>query len=223
MVHRDLKPANIMIQSGTPKIADFGSIRTLDPGTRDVVASRHSVLYRPPESFVTSRYTLQGDIYQMGLVTYQLLGGTLSYEQLDHLTMRERTQHASLDNDFERSQFVDLIIRRKAERGSLVDFDSLPEWIDDASKRSLRRLLNPDPSARRPSVGDVAAELTNMRSRIGDWRWNGDHIRRAMNGVCTELRQTTPGLFEAFRDSGAGFRRIPRMPVGPLREVLSRI
>ncbi len=223
MVHRDLKPANIMMQSGIPKIADFGSVRTLDPATRDVVASRHSILYRPPESFAAGRYTLQGDVYQAGLVTYQLLGGNLSYELLDHLTAKEKSQLSSLGSDYERSRFVDAAIRGKAERGTLINVQSLPDWVDAAFRRFFRRLLCADVTRRPDSIADLAAELTSMRSRVGDWRWNGDHAQCALNGVCTELRQTSQGVFEAFRDSGAGYRRVPRIEAGSLREVLARI
>jgi serine/threonine protein kinase len=77
MLHRDLKPANVVIEGGVPRIADFGSVKKLAVGCLDTTATRHSVLYRPPESFGSNRYDLKGEVYQLGLVTYQLLGGTL--------------------------------------------------------------------------------------------------------------------------------------------------
>ncbi len=81
MVHRDLKPGNIVFDGGIPKIADFGSVRAFERGQEITRASRHSVLYRPPESFESDEYTKRGDVYQIGLVTYQMLGGGLSYKE----------------------------------------------------------------------------------------------------------------------------------------------
>ena len=75
MVHRDLKPANIVMDGHTPRIADFGTVRILNQGSAVTTASRHSGLYRPPETFASNQYSRAGDVYQVGLVAYQLLGG----------------------------------------------------------------------------------------------------------------------------------------------------
>ena len=80
MLHRDLKPGNIVMLAGTPRIADFGSVTAIKEGHQDVVASRHSILWRPPESFETGRYSRKGDVYQIGIAVYQLLGGRLHYD-----------------------------------------------------------------------------------------------------------------------------------------------
>jgi eukaryotic-like serine/threonine-protein kinase len=77
-VHRDLKPANILIDpSGSPKLIDFGiaklllpdSLHTqtnLSPGTRS---------YAAPEQLNGQPITTRTDIYQLGLVLYELLTG----------------------------------------------------------------------------------------------------------------------------------------------------
>jgi serine/threonine protein kinase len=39
MLHRDLKPGNIVMQAGTPQIADFGSVRMLSDGESHVSAT----------------------------------------------------------------------------------------------------------------------------------------------------------------------------------------
>lgn len=83
MIHRDLKPGNIVMHAGTPRIADFGSVTAIEKGHQDVVASRHSILWRPPESFETGRYSKKGDVYQIGIAVYQLLGGKLHYDGMD--------------------------------------------------------------------------------------------------------------------------------------------
>lgn len=90
MLHRDLKPGNIVMLSGTPRIADFGSVSAIKDGHQDVVASRHSILWRPPESFDTGRYSKKGDVYQIGMAVYQLLGERLYYDGMAYLSKKQK-------------------------------------------------------------------------------------------------------------------------------------
>lgn len=76
LLHRDLKPANILISGNMlPVIADFGSIKRIPQGSDFVKASKHSALYRPPEAYEKGEYTYSSDIYQIGLLLYQVMGG----------------------------------------------------------------------------------------------------------------------------------------------------
>lgn len=202
IVHRDLKPANIVMDTFTPKIADFGSIRTLAAGEDAVTASKHSVLYRPPESFDSNRYSIKGDIYQVGLVVYQLLGGRLSYNGLDYCNSKERTAHAQITDSCDASLFLQSVIARKAAAGSLADMSSLPGWINASIKMAIRRMLHPDPAKRLSTMADVAAELTRMRTAVLDWRWRGDIATLTSNGLVIELRPCGDSLYEAYQDHG---------------------
>jgi serine/threonine protein kinase len=87
ILHRDLKPANILLASNTPKIGDFGSVSLLPHGALTVSASRHSTLYIPPEGWLSpSQYGFSSDIYQVGIVLYELVNGPLNYNELHYLT-----------------------------------------------------------------------------------------------------------------------------------------
>ncbi|TPM03170.1 hypothetical protein FJ960_15225 [Mesorhizobium sp. B2-3-11] len=116
MIHRDLKPGNIVIDNSVPQIADFGSVRRLLDNEEDVPASGHSVLFRPPESFASHRYSIKGDAYQIGCVLFQLCGGRLSYEGTDYFSPGDWRKYAVIADDIERSIFTDTVIRRRAER-----------------------------------------------------------------------------------------------------------
>lgn len=186
-------------------------------------ASRQSVLYRPPESFASERYSIRGDIYQVGLVVYQLLGGELPYDVLAHFTAADRRNFEKLGSHFERSRFADDVIRRRAEAGTLADHKSLPDWIDNASRRSIRRMMDPDPNRRLTSVADVAAELTAVRNRVSNWQWHGD-VATLIRGLSrTELRPAGDNLYDAYRNNGAGFRRIPKVETGSIRRVIEQL
>lgn len=220
MLHRDLKPGNIMVSNGQPRIADFGSVRCLMDGADYVSASRHSILYRPPESFASSRYSVKGDVYQIGLVTYQLLGGELPYDGIKYLSVHQQAQFAEIVDKVDRSLFLDSIIRQKAEAGRLLDMNTLPGWIDNASRKAIKRMTHHDPYKRLSTTADVAAELTMMRTRIPNWRWHNNIPTITLPNGTIELRPTDdPDIFIAYKDSGNGFRRIPRIDPGPIRQV----
>jgi serine/threonine protein kinase len=223
MLHRDLKPGNIVMQVGMPQIADFGSVRMLSDGEDHVTSSRHSILYRPPESFATGRYTAKGDIYQIGVVLYQLLGGHLPYDGNDYLTIKEVKQLALIGDPVDKSIFVDGVIRSRAEAGSLLTYSSLPPWVTSVAKRALRGMTNPAPGNRYSSVADVAAALTQLRASMANWQWNGDIAVYRAQGKMIELRPTDDDqlFYQAYQASNinAPFRRAPGLKPGRLADV----
>lgn len=224
MLHRDLKPGNIVMQAGTPQIADFGSVRMLSDGESHVTASRHSILYRPPESFATGRYGVKGDIYQIGVVLYQLLGGHLPYDGLEYLNRTELKQYAAIGDPVDRSIYVDGVIRSRVVAGALLRLSSLPPWITGVARRALRDMTSPTPESRCNSVADVAAALTQLRTAMANWRWNGDVAVLRTEGKTIELRPEDEGtaLYQAYQtsNSNAPFRRVPGSKPGYLAEVL---
>ena len=223
MLHRDLKPGNIVMLSGTPRIADFGSVTAIREGHPDAVASRHSILWRPPESFETGRYSRKGDVYQLGLAVYQLLGGRLHYDGMNYLTKKQNNEFEAIDDPVDQSIFVDEVIRNKAQTGKLLDLKSIPKWLHSGARSTIKALCHPDIDKRPSSVADVAAMLTTMRSRIQNWRWQGTTASLEKNGKRIELRPTgNVDEYVAYQDRGAGFRRIPRLNADGLSKLTSK-
>lgn len=217
MIHRDLKPANIVIEGLTPKIADFGSVKLIVAGDTVFSATQHTVLYRPPESFATRIYTVKGDVYQIGLLLYQLLGGYLPYDGTAYLTVQERKIYDALPDDIERSIYVDEAIRERAQSGSLIDFGTLPPWISEAGRRAIRQMTSPDPSVRSTNAADIAAQLTHLRSVLSDWRWDGFSGKLKKSDRTIELRPASKqGLYEAFQYKASGLRRVPGIQISTL-------
>ena len=92
LIHRDVKPANILVTStGEPKLLDFGIARLLEPNQLDGITSANSAhtftpRYASPEQVLGQPVTTATDVYGLGLLLYELLGGSSPYIKLQTRT-----------------------------------------------------------------------------------------------------------------------------------------
>ena len=86
VVHRDLKPSNILVTTeGRVKLLDFGISRQLDAADRATAPTltgvRHlTPAYAAPEQIRGEATTVQTDVYALGVILYELLGGRPPFE-----------------------------------------------------------------------------------------------------------------------------------------------
>lgn len=197
LLHRDLKPQNIFIDGGgAAVIGDFGSVKRIPDGHEDVPGSGHSVLYRPPESISTNIYSRPGDLYQVGLVMYQLLGGSLPYEETAWLTATQLKKYNRLADHRDRSIYSTDILKRRIAAGRVIDTASLPPWVCDPLKRVLTKACHKDPAHRYQSCSEFLGKIAEVRRNVHDWSVeDGCAIRR--NGV--SYRILGPDLVGQYR------------------------
>jgi serine/threonine protein kinase len=222
-VHRDLKPENLLVSdNGWPLIADFGSVRLIPDGQSDVVGSGHAVLYRPPESFETTRYDKRGDLYQCGIVLFQVLGGRLPYAYQEYLSEADRRKYAHLQDDFDRYKLVETAIKDKAQSGKLLDLESLPFFVPTTVKSLIRKAANPEPSRRFQSASDFMNAINRLSNSVVDWQYDGNEIVAQAKGRRYRV-QKTGGLFVVEQNSGKGWRRVPGCEARSLSQQLNFI
>jgi len=225
LLHRDIKPGNIVIdEARQPVIADFGSIRGLATGADEVTASGHSALYRPPEAWGTNRYSVRGDVYQTGLVLYQLAGGAMDYTGLAYLTRRERQRYDALTDPCERSQLVDSALQRRSGKGHLIDLGSVQPWVPKSLRGLIKRACSPDPTRRPATAADFRRELHTARQRSLDWRIeSGIALVHLKDRTLRMSPSPRTGVYETFKQKGSGWRRDATLPPLPLPDLMQEI
>ena len=146
--HRDIKSGNILLPDDVTvaKIADLGLTGSFSPaGT--VPALNNPTLYSPPEIIATGILNRASDLYPMGLVLRELLGGAFPYADYTTTAIVQRLSSGRLP------------IAR-------VDLE-LPIWASRSLRRIVAKALRKDPSERYQSAAEMDAALA--RATVLDW------------------------------------------------------
>lgn len=85
-VHRDLKPSNVLVANGQVKVLDFGLAMQIEraAGTMGTVA------YMAPEVLVGETVTAAADLYAVGVMAYEMIGGQHPFSNADSQPVVQR-------------------------------------------------------------------------------------------------------------------------------------
>jgi len=78
IIHRDLKPQNILLKKGVPKISDWGLSRILSSSSTTTTTS-FTAYYAAPEQIGNKTKDERTDIWQLGVIFYELVTGLLPF------------------------------------------------------------------------------------------------------------------------------------------------
>ncbi len=82
VVHRDIKPSNVLVTvNGDVKLLDFGIAKLLEGGPENLTRSgAMTPRYASPEQLLGKPISISSDVYQLGLLMAEVLGGSLPTE-----------------------------------------------------------------------------------------------------------------------------------------------
>jgi eukaryotic-like serine/threonine-protein kinase len=182
IVHRDVKPGNILVSSdGRVKVADFGIARAwADARLTLPGVTLGSVHYFSPEQALGEQATEASDIYSLGVVLFELLTGRRPWEG---------------------DTAASVAMARVSAPAPLVS--AVRPNVPPALEAIDRTALSPDPAARFPSAGAMAAALESFLDASAP---------RAAAGATAAAAAPAAGLAAAGAAGAAG----PGQPAPPI-------
>ena len=181
VAHRDIKPANVLVdRGGMPHLLDFGIARLLSEQAATATGTRAlTPRYAAPEQVAGTPGTAALDVYQLGVLLYELLCGEPPFAQLEGPALLR----AVLEQDPPSPE-------RLARMRGRADARRIDADLAAICLRALRK----EPTQRYASVDALLADLERwqrgepVRASAGGWTYRSRkflrrHWRAASVGV----------------------------------------
>ncbi len=193
VTHLDLKPDNIIVvdeHEPLIKILDFGLARMTRSWGGELMSIVGTPQYMPPERFDNATLDPRADLYALGVILYESLSG---------------------QPPFEDGPLEDMIAVKRA--GSVIPLRQHVPSVPELLSQLVLRLLDPDPSRRPASAGEVVRMLKGtFHAALGGSADSAPHPAlpdapaRAVGevpfvGRSSELKELR-GIFKASGESG---------------------
>ena len=144
MIHRDVKPANIILDDrGQPILMDFGIAKIIGGRVHTVTGSIvGTALYMSPEQASGKATDVRADIYSLGVVLFEMIGGRPPFDGDSAMT-----------------------ILMKHVNDSVPDINELNPDTPAALKAVIEKALEKDPAARFQTAAEMTTALGEAQAK----------------------------------------------------------
>ncbi|MFO1349259.1 MAG: serine/threonine-protein kinase [Gammaproteobacteria bacterium] len=169
VIHRDIKPSNIMIEDGTGRVVvtDFGIAKLMDaadPGHTRTGFMVGTLRYAAPEQ-IRAAADLDGraDLYALGLVLYEMIGGRKLFEGMTNQAIIGRQLYEPAENTLTFIKPVPVALQQAIRKAVMKNREQRYASVD-AFATELRRLAT-------PSTGATATAVVKPSRRRRKFGW----------------------------------------------------
>ena len=208
IIHRDMKPQNILIREGIPKISDWGLSKVTAQSKTSTMAA-FSPVYAAPEhiSKKFGKKDEQTDIWQLGVIFYELAAGRLPFEgdDITEISFKIASEDCVSPSEYnEEAAKVNNIIKKCLQKEKENRYKNIDEL-----QRDLAKFLNIEYKNSLKESQDVnnlsksayfCGELLVVNMKIGEKRdaykyamdmlkYAKDNIKDELSGLVKELEE----------------------------------
>ncbi|WP_295801319.1 bifunctional protein-serine/threonine kinase/phosphatase [uncultured Microbulbifer sp.] len=167
-IHQDLRPANIMLdENARVKIIDFGSVYIA--GSAEVFrplqhpAALGTASYADPHYLLGRNSGIQGDIYALATIAYEVFTGELPYgETIADCRSRSDYEQLHYRSASQFNPVIPLWFDRALERGCAIDLEQRYHSLDTF----MADLANPNPDYLRDDPADPQQQHASLFWKI---------------------------------------------------------
>jgi serine/threonine protein kinase len=205
VIHRDLKPQNILLKNGAPKISDWGLSKVITDSTSSMT-SASTPKYAAPEQVTNKPKDERTDIWQVGVILYELVTGSLPFtgdnmlEIVVSISTRDPVPPGDINPE---TKTIEPVILRCMEKNLAKRYQSVTELQKDLAgflkidfKESMRMSIGSN-NIRQVAVLNCQLLLTYLKS--GDLHEAYKYATDLVNYSDGEVRDQVKELSEQIR------------------------
>ncbi|MBT9143861.1 MAG: Serine/threonine-protein kinase PknB [Dehalococcoidia bacterium] len=171
VIHRDLKPGNILLKDGMPKISDWGLSKVMAKSPSKKGLASFTPEYAAPEQINMGEKDERTDIWQLGVILYQLVTGEIPFKGESMVEMgmaiitKEPVSPSSLNPEAESLEFIITRCLKKDQAERYLSVGELQRDLAQYLGIKYKESLKKKDFTR---SADFCSELLMVNMKIGD-------------------------------------------------------